>query len=157
MKVTDSEIIKSGERDLIDAITGDLNWEVIQTIFREKHNLILSDDVEYKKGDIVVHNDQIAYKLDFDIKVKVSVLFNRKGDCLEVMAAEDVTESSGEETNELEESSVETNEKDIDEDGAREFSPSDVSDAPQPAIDQNKNVARMASQIAEMISDINEE
>ena len=67
MKVTDSDAIKNSEKDLIDAIAGELDWEAIEHLFQEKHNLILEDELEYKKGDIVIHNNQIAYKLDFDI------------------------------------------------------------------------------------------
>jgi hypothetical protein len=84
MKITNSEIIKSGERELIDAITGDLNWRVIEKIVEDKHHLSLQDDVEYKKGDMVVFENQIAYKLDFEVKVNLSVLFDRQGNYLQL-------------------------------------------------------------------------
>ena len=55
MKITNADIIKNGEQDLIDAITADLDWGAIENIFREQHNLGIDEDVEYKQGDIVVH------------------------------------------------------------------------------------------------------
>ena len=88
MKVSDSDIIKTSEKDLIDAIAGELDWDAIEGLFREKHNLSLEDELEYKDGDIVIHDNQIAYKLNFDIKVKLSVLFDRKGECLGVSTSE---------------------------------------------------------------------
>ncbi len=79
MKITDPAVIKSGENELIDAITADMDWGVIGKVFLEKHKLDIDDDVEYKNGDIVVYNNQIAYKLEFDVKVNLSILLDREG------------------------------------------------------------------------------
>ena len=88
MRITNSEVIKSGEQDLIDAITADLDWGAIENIFREQHNLGIDEDVEYKQGDIVVHENQIAYQLQFEVKVTVSVLLDREGNYLSVAVSE---------------------------------------------------------------------
>ena len=69
MKITNSEIIRSGEKELIDAITGDLDWRVIERIVEDQHHLSLRDDVDYKSGDLVVFENRIAYKLDFEVKL----------------------------------------------------------------------------------------
>ena len=84
MKITDSEIIKNGEQELIDAITADLDWGAIEEIFIKEHNLGIEEDIEYKSGDIVAFDNQIAYKLEFEVKVKLSVLINRDGEYLSV-------------------------------------------------------------------------
>ncbi len=84
MKITDHEVIKSGEQELIDAITADLDWESIEDIFSREHKLQIEDNVEYKKGDIVIYNDQIAYKLEFDVNIVLSVLLDREGNYLAV-------------------------------------------------------------------------
>ena len=102
VKITETKTIKDCEQELIDAITGDLDWDNIEKILREKHRLDLTDDIEFRKGDIIVHNNQIAYKIDFDIKVSVSVLFNRKGDCLDLNADPDQNELTGDESDENE-------------------------------------------------------
>ena len=39
MKITDGEVITNGERELIDAITADLDWGAIEKIFKEKHRI----------------------------------------------------------------------------------------------------------------------
>ena len=62
MKITNSELIKRGEKELIDAITADLDWTAIEEIFRKEHRLGIDEDVEYRKGGIVVHNNQVAYE-----------------------------------------------------------------------------------------------
>ena len=40
--------------------------------------------MEYRQGEIVVHNGNVAYKLDYDVKLTLSILFDRSGDCLAV-------------------------------------------------------------------------
>lgn len=82
MKITDAEIIKNSERDLIDAITADLDWGAIEEIFQKEHNLGIEEDIEYKSGDIVAIENQIAYKLEFEVKVKLSVVLDRNGNYL---------------------------------------------------------------------------
>ena len=84
MKITDSDIIKNGEQELIDAITADLDWGAIEEIFLKEHNLGIEEDIEYKSGDIVAFDNQIAYKLEFGVKVNLSVLLNRDGEYLRV-------------------------------------------------------------------------
>ena len=84
MKITDSDIIKTGEQELIDAITADLDWGAIEEVFMKEHNLSIEEDIEYKSGDIVAVDNQIAYKLEFEVKVNLSVLINREGEYLSV-------------------------------------------------------------------------
>lgn len=89
MKITDSDAIKNSEKELIDAITGELDWSAIEKLLREKHNIGLQDDVEFRNGDLTVFKNQIAYKLDFDVKITLSVVFDRLGNCLKLTAAGD--------------------------------------------------------------------
>jgi hypothetical protein len=84
MKITNADIIKNGERDLIDAITADLDWGAIEEIFLKEHNLGIEEDIEYKSGDIIAIEDQIAYKLEFEVKVKLSIILDRNGDYISV-------------------------------------------------------------------------
>ena len=84
MKITDTQVIRSGEKELIDAITADLDWGAIERIFQENHGLGIDEEVEYKKGDMVVHEGNIAYQLDFEVKVTISILLDRKGNYISV-------------------------------------------------------------------------
>lgn len=89
MKITDAEVIKTGEQELIDGITADLDWGAIEVLFKKEHGLGIDEDVEYKRGDIVVHNGQIAYQLNFEVKVTISVLLDREGNYIAVDASQD--------------------------------------------------------------------
>lgn len=84
MKITSVDVIKNGERDLMDAITADLDWGAVEQIFKERHNLSIEEDIEYRKGDIVVHDENVAYRLDFVAKVTLSVLLDRDGNYLSI-------------------------------------------------------------------------
>ncbi|MBN1103066.1 MAG: hypothetical protein JXL84_06610 [Deltaproteobacteria bacterium] len=84
MKITSTDVIRNGEKELMDAIIADLDWGSIETIFREKHHLPIEEDVEYKGGDIVIHNNEIAYRMEFEARVTLSVLLDREGNYLSV-------------------------------------------------------------------------
>ena len=154
MKITDSEVIKTGEKELIDTIIGDLDWNAIESIFKEKHHLRIQDDVEYRQGDIVVHNNQVAYQLDFDVKVTLSILFDRSGKYLSATTLSDVAESS------LEEASSDIGEAQKEEpssDTPIGLGETEITTGADPKKAPDENMSQMASQIAEMISEINEE
>jgi hypothetical protein len=93
MKITNADVIKTGEQELIDAITADLDWGVIEKIFRKEHKLGIEEEIEYKKGDIVAYNNQIAYRLEFEVKVNLAVLLNREGEYISINVSEDEDET----------------------------------------------------------------
>ncbi|MBF0232173.1 MAG: hypothetical protein HQK65_03945 [Desulfamplus sp.] len=162
MKVTDSEIIKNGEKELLDSITGDLDWKSIEQIIKKKHNFLVHDDIEYKNGDIVVYNNQIAYKVDFDVKVTLSILLDRQGNYLSLATSGDLIQ------NELKEDSeqgvdveliepaniIDDLDENNDDDGLDEIAPMQIVETIEAS---NENISQMASEIADMISDINED
>ena len=93
MKITNSETIKSSEQELIDAITGDLDWGSIEEVIRQRHKLNIQDDVAYRDGDIIVHDSQVAYRLDFEVKMNLSVIFDRNGNFLSLKTNEATDET----------------------------------------------------------------
>jgi hypothetical protein len=84
MKLTDSQVIADRERELFDSIIADLDWSAIEDIFMKQHNLEIHEEVEYKKGDIISHDSTVAYRLDFEVRVNLSVLIDRQGNFLSV-------------------------------------------------------------------------
>jgi hypothetical protein len=178
VKITNSEIIKSGERELIDTITGDLDWNTIEQIVRERHKLNIQDDIEYRQGDLIVHENKVAYRLDFDIKMSLSVIFDREGNCLSVTTAGDAGQEPKMDLNKGSafESGTRIGEgefiEEIDAGGGGDEiitgasmnpvgtkallpemydSPPDIKSGKNP----QENISQMASHIAEMISQIN--
>ncbi|MCW7754080.1 hypothetical protein OOT00_08780 [Desulfobotulus sp. H1] len=97
MKVSDTSVIQSSERELMDTIIAELDWSAIETLLRKKHRIGLQDDVNFREGDIVVHEGKVAYKLSFDVKITLDVVFDRKGECIHLSASGSDEEGTEEE------------------------------------------------------------
>ncbi len=76
MKITDPQIIEDGEKDLIEAVQEDLDLDAVRQILRDRMGV---STLSSKGGQIVVHNNEIAFRLDFDINLSGSLLFDREG------------------------------------------------------------------------------
>ncbi|MCA1785820.1 MAG: hypothetical protein LC657_07560, partial [Desulfobacteraceae bacterium] len=100
----------------------------IEQLLAQKQLFSLQDQVDYKNGDLVVYDNQIAYKLDFEIKMPLSVIFNRQGECL------DITTLQGDETRGKNQS----------------LEMADLKER------SSEKVEQLASSIADMISEINQ-
>ena len=154
MNITDAEIIKTGEKELLDSIIGELDWGAIEKIFMEKHHLVIHDDVEYRHGDIVAHNDRVAYRLDFDVKVTLSILIDRSGNFLSVGSQEDLNGRHPEDA---------FHQESLPKPDAPESSETsaNMDETESAAVDPNRtpaeNMSAMASQLSDIISEINEE
>ncbi len=145
MKLTNPETIQESEKEFIDTINAELDWDAIEQMLLDKHGFVVQEDVDYKDGNLVVHENQIAYKFDFEIKVPLSVIFNRDGECLDISTKRDEPdddigplEGLADELDEIDESGAET-------------------DDMQATPEAPGNVGEMASEIADMISEINKE
>ena len=138
MKITTPETIESSEKEFIDTINAELDWEAIEKLLIEKHNFHLQDEVDYKNGDLLVHNNQIAYRLDFEIKIALSMTVGRDGRCLEITTSGD---NDSDDNDEWFDEETGTREDHVESEG----------------VPEQKDMSGMTSQLADMISDINEE
>jgi len=136
MKLASQENIAQREKAFIDTVNGELDREAIKKLLFEKHKFTIQEEIDCKNGNLIVYNDNIAYKFDFEIKVPLSVIFNREGECLEISTIRDDFEKEDEDSLMIE-----------DEDAI----PPDKNFIPDDKTDQ------IASNIADMISEINEE
>ena len=135
MKLTSQENIAQSEKEFIDTINAELDLEAIEKLLLEKHKFTLQEEIDYKEGNLIVYNDNIAYKFDFEIRAPLSVIFNREGECLEISTIRDNFEKEDEESLMIED---------------EEAIPLDKNFMPDDKTEQ------MASNISNMISEINE-
>ncbi len=143
MKLTNPELIQESEKEFIDTINAELDWDAIEQMLLEKHGFTVQEDVDYKDGNLIVHKNEIAYKFEFEIKVPLSVIFNRNGECLEISTQGD------------------------DEDDAPDGDEAPMDQAPVDKTDDSPEIpvrppetgrgGQMASEIVDMISEINEQ
>ncbi len=87
MKVTDS--IKSAEQALLDSIAKNLDLDNIKKLFQEKYHIELKEDINYADSDIIIYRNELAYKFDFNVKMRVSVFCDRNGDCFKLLINND--------------------------------------------------------------------
>jgi len=80
MKITDPHVIEDGEKDLIDAVQQDLDIDAVKQILK---NRLTAAALASRGGQIVVHNNKIAFRLDFDINLSGSLLFDRQGNYID--------------------------------------------------------------------------
>lgn len=138
MKYTNRDIIQSGEQKLIRFLAKHLNWDGVKQSIRENYNIEVHDNLAHKSGNIVIHNGEIAYQMDFDLKVSLTVLLDRNGESIAINSPQ-LLSSHG--TDHQSESSM-----------PHEF--------PQTIPDENERQsesARKASEIARMMSEINKQ
>ncbi len=76
MKITDPEVIRNGEKDLIEAVKEDLDMDAVKDIIK---NRLTAKSLSSRGGQIVVHDNQVAFRLDFDVQLSGSLLFDRDG------------------------------------------------------------------------------
>ncbi|MFP4446385.1 MAG: hypothetical protein ACLFPD_09080 [Desulfosudaceae bacterium] len=146
MKITNADVIKNGEQGLIKQITRDLDWQQVASILAEKYNLQLKDgQAAYRSGDIVVHNNQVAYQLEFDVTVTLSLMFDRQGECFDVITRP--ADQASEEVRHEDEPA-----------GTGTAAAGDTESPEEEAVDtppSGEDRADLAADIASMISDIN--
>jgi hypothetical protein len=76
MKITDPDIIKDGEKDLINAVKQDLDLDAVKQILKKR---IAAAALTSTGGEIVVHKNEIAFRMDFDLNLNGSLMFDRQG------------------------------------------------------------------------------
>ncbi len=88
MKITDPDIIKTGEKDLIDAVKDDLDLDAVKQVLEKK---LAATVLSAKGGEIIVHDNKIAFRLDFDLNLSGSLMFDREGNY--ISAPDDLSEN----------------------------------------------------------------
>ena len=80
MKITDPQVIMNGEKDLIASVQKNLDLDAVRDLFKER---LPVSALSPKGGRIVVHDNDVAFRLDYEINMNGSLLFDRNGNLLE--------------------------------------------------------------------------
>ncbi len=78
----DSGMIEEAIVDLVKKIKSNIQLDQVKAICKHQHGIEKIDKIDFEHGDIVPHNDQVAFKLDYKISYKLSLLLDRKGKLL---------------------------------------------------------------------------
>ncbi|NDY74263.1 hypothetical protein DO021_19245 [Desulfobacter hydrogenophilus] len=80
MRITDPQVILNGEQDLIASVQRDLDLDAVKDLLKER---LTASALLPKGGRIVVHDNNVAFRLDYEINLNGSLLFDRDGNLLE--------------------------------------------------------------------------
>lgn len=125
MRLARKEIIRACEKQMIRAIVKNIDPAALKEAVREQYDLGPADGITFEKGDLAVKNGQIVYRLDFSMRVGLTVTLDRDGRCLGI--------------------------------GAPEKQPPEPEEAEaDPRGEETERNRRVAAEIAQMISEINQ-
>jgi len=80
MRITDPQVILNGEQDLIASVQRDLDLDAVKELLKER---LTASALSPKGGRIVVHDNNVAFRIDYEINLNGSLLFDRDGNLLE--------------------------------------------------------------------------
>ena len=80
-------VIQDGILELIEKIISNIHLKQVKTICKKQHCIEMVENIDFKNGDIVANNDQVAFKLDFEICFVLPTLIDRKGNFISVLPA----------------------------------------------------------------------
>ncbi|OQY53486.1 MAG: hypothetical protein B6245_22810 [Desulfobacteraceae bacterium 4572_88] len=78
-KVANSEAIQKAKNELVEKIKAALDLGKIKQLLEDQHALEISDDIEVNSGEMVIHDKTIAYKMEFEVLLSLSVLLDGEG------------------------------------------------------------------------------
>jgi hypothetical protein len=122
MKITDPQVIKNGENDLIASVQENLDQKIVKKIIADR---MARTEIVSKGGQIVVHDNQVAFRMDFDLQLSGSLLFDRQGNY--------IPDGTGLQT---------PGDKDVEDDTASPETPDPEFFQPEPDEDEDEDLAR---------------
>ena len=85
----DTHTVEAVKRELINQLKSKINQGHIEAVCREQYGINSIEGFECIDGDLVIDNDQIAFKLDFEVRFPVSLLIDASGNKATISSEED--------------------------------------------------------------------
>jgi hypothetical protein len=80
--LSDPEVIRKKERELINAIASDLNTDGLGTLFGQEFKVQILGEPQFQSGDLVVFKGHAGFQLNFEMAIHFSILVGRNGNYL---------------------------------------------------------------------------
>jgi len=82
-KVTiNNDIVATAKKELFERIKANINLDRVREICADLYGVKDMHALDFKNGDIVVHDGKIAYKIEFDVRFAVPLLIDEEGNLL---------------------------------------------------------------------------
>ena len=97
-KVTISnDIVVTAKKELFERIKANINLDRVREICADLYGVKDMHSLDFKNGDIVVHDGKIAYKIEFDVRFAVPLLIDEEGNLLGTEETESEAAATAEE------------------------------------------------------------
>ena len=77
-------MIEEAIKELVEKLKSNIQLDQVKAICKHQHFIDTIDKIDFKKGDIVTHDGEPAFKLDFKISYDLSLLLDRKGKLINI-------------------------------------------------------------------------
>ena len=78
----DTHVVENAKRELIEKLKSNIDLDQVKATCNEQYGIEMVEGIDLKNGDIVSHNNQVAYRLDFDIRFSMFMLIDNEGNCI---------------------------------------------------------------------------
>ena len=85
----DTQTVEEAKREVINQLKSKINQACIEAVCREQYGIETITGYECKNGDIVIDHDNVAFKVDFEVRFPVSFLINNVGDTSSTLSGAD--------------------------------------------------------------------
>ena len=80
--LSDPEVIRRKESELINAIASNLNREGLGTLLGKQFKVQILGEPRFQSGELVVSKGHAGFQLNFDMAIHFSILVGRNGNYL---------------------------------------------------------------------------
>ncbi|MBW2488923.1 MAG: pentapeptide repeat-containing protein [Deltaproteobacteria bacterium] len=81
-KSVNPEKIEAAVANLINQVKSDIPVDQVKARCKQQPDIEKIATVDFVRGDIITHDDRVAFKLDYKISYKLSLLLDRKGNLI---------------------------------------------------------------------------
>ncbi len=85
----DTPTLEKVKRELINQLKSKINQAHVEKVCREQYGIKSIEGYKCIDGDIVIDNNQVAFKLDFEVRFPVSLLIDNVGNNATTLSEED--------------------------------------------------------------------
>lgn len=78
-KLANSEALEKAKSEIVDKVKDALNMKEIKQILEDQHNLEISDDLQVSSGEMIIRDNQLTYRMEFEVLLSLSVLLDADG------------------------------------------------------------------------------
>jgi hypothetical protein len=82
----EKQVMRDTIRELIEKLKNDIiDLEQVRAVCKEQYSIETMENIDFENGDIVTDKGKIASKLDLKISFYLSILIDRKGNCISTL------------------------------------------------------------------------